>query len=216
MSCSFGKIGGEVLEVRPPLGVLRVEAVDGLDPEQAVVLLGVLRLAHLAGDVVAGAQAEAADLRLRDVDVVRAGEQALAAQEAEAVVRRSRARRRRRCCPGARPGSGGCGRSAPAWAGRRRFRCAASIAKSMRSSRVRRSRSAILRLRWRIATVATSLRGRGGCSLGKFCCGRACSASAGRTSCHVVTNCRLLRVAADGDCAVTYQRCGHVLVYRPL
>ena len=44
------------------------------------------RGADRAGDAVAGAQAEAADLARADVDVVRARQQAVAAQEAEAVV----------------------------------------------------------------------------------------------------------------------------------
>src|SRR5690606_6797515 len=39
-----------------------------------------------AGDVVAGAQAEATDLRLRHVDISGTGEQPLTAEEAEAVV----------------------------------------------------------------------------------------------------------------------------------
>ena len=66
---------GQVLEVRALLRGLRVEAVDVLDAEEPVVLLAVLRRAHLAAHVVASAQAEAPDLRLAYVDVVAAGQQ---------------------------------------------------------------------------------------------------------------------------------------------
>ena len=67
-------------------GGLGVDAVDRVDPEHAPVLLGLARGAHGAGDAVADAQAEAADLAGADVDVVRAGQQAVAAHEAEALV----------------------------------------------------------------------------------------------------------------------------------
>ena len=73
---SSGKIGVRRIEVRAAAGGLGIDAVDGFDPQQAEELLVVLRRAHLAGDAVAGAQAEAANLRLRDVDVVRARQQA--------------------------------------------------------------------------------------------------------------------------------------------
>ncbi len=69
----------------------RWRAVSGSTPltdvdlEQGVVLLVVLGLAHLAGDLVAAAQAEAADLAERHVDVVVALHEALGAQKAEAV-----------------------------------------------------------------------------------------------------------------------------------
>ena len=67
----------------------RVE-VDRLDLEQREVALAVLGRADLSADRVAGAQAEAADLRRRDVDVVGAREVVLVgrAQEAEAVGQR--------------------------------------------------------------------------------------------------------------------------------
>ena len=81
-----GEDGRQVVEVGPPLGDLRIEAVDRLDAQQAEVLLALLGRAHLAGDHVARAQAEAANLRLGDVDVVGAGQEALLAQEAEAVL----------------------------------------------------------------------------------------------------------------------------------
>ena len=63
---------GQVPEVRAAAGGLGVDAVDGVDAEQAPVLLALARGAHGAGDAVADAQAEAADLAGADVDVVRA------------------------------------------------------------------------------------------------------------------------------------------------
>src|SRR5690606_25239359 len=62
-------------------------AVDGVDDVQREVALAVLGPADAAGDVVAGAQVEAADLRRADVGVVGAGQvRSLGrAQEAEAV-----------------------------------------------------------------------------------------------------------------------------------
>jgi hypothetical protein len=59
-----------------------------LDLQQREVALAVLRRADLAGDGVAGAQVEAADLAGRDVDVVGAGQVGAVrrAQEAEAVL----------------------------------------------------------------------------------------------------------------------------------
>ena len=61
--------------------------VDGVDFDQREVALAFFRRADLAGDGVAGAQIEAADLRRRDVDVVRAGQIVVLgrAQEAESV-----------------------------------------------------------------------------------------------------------------------------------
>ncbi len=61
--------------------------VDGVDLDEREVALAFLGRADLAGDGVAGAQIEAADLRGRDVDVVGAGQIVVLgrAQEAEAV-----------------------------------------------------------------------------------------------------------------------------------
>jgi hypothetical protein len=61
--------------------------VDGVDFDEREVALAFLGRADLAGDGVAGAQIEAADLRGRDVDVVGAGQVVVLgrAQEAEAV-----------------------------------------------------------------------------------------------------------------------------------
>ena len=66
------------------LGVLEVERVD---LEQSEVTLAFLGAADMAVDGVAGAQAEAADLRWRNVDVVGAGQVIgfRRAQKAEAV-----------------------------------------------------------------------------------------------------------------------------------
>ena len=60
--------------------------VHGLDFEQGEEAFLVLGRADLAGDQVAGLQVEAADLRRRDVNVLRAGQviEAVRAQEAEA------------------------------------------------------------------------------------------------------------------------------------
>ncbi len=77
----------QVLEQHLALGRLRRFAVDGVDHRQREVALAVLGPADAAGDFVAGAQVEAADLAGRDVDVVGAGQVAgiVRAQEAEAV-----------------------------------------------------------------------------------------------------------------------------------
>ena len=87
LSRSVGIERRQVVEedlVARDLGVLEV---DRLDLDQGEVALALLGRAHLAGDGVAGAQVEAADLGGRDVDVVRAGQVVVVgrAQEAEAV-----------------------------------------------------------------------------------------------------------------------------------
>ena len=76
----------ERVEVRAVARLIGADAVDRLDAQQAEELLALLRRPHLAGDEVAGAQAELADLRLRDVDIFRAGQEALLPQEAVAVL----------------------------------------------------------------------------------------------------------------------------------
>ena len=53
---------------------LGVFEVDGFDFNQREVALAVFRRAHLSRDGVAGAQIELANLRRRDVDIVRARE----------------------------------------------------------------------------------------------------------------------------------------------
>ncbi len=82
---SSGKSGVSFSNYGPLAGDLRVDAVDVVDLEQRVVLLVVLGLAHLAVDLVAAAQTEAADLRQSHVDVLVALREAAGAQEAEAV-----------------------------------------------------------------------------------------------------------------------------------
>jgi hypothetical protein len=71
-----------------PLGGFERLAVERVEHVKRDVALAVLRAADAAGDFVAGAQVEAADLAGRDVDVVRAGQVAGvgAAQEAVTVV----------------------------------------------------------------------------------------------------------------------------------
>src|SRR3989442_13533675 len=59
-----GKDRRELLQVGAALGSLRVEAVDGVDPRQAEVLLGVLRLADGARHLIPRAQARAGALCL--------------------------------------------------------------------------------------------------------------------------------------------------------
>ena len=61
--------------------------VDGVNLDESEIALAFLGRADLAGDGVAGAQVEAADLRGRDVDVIGAGQIVVlgGAQEAEAI-----------------------------------------------------------------------------------------------------------------------------------
>src|SRR5690606_21484381 len=78
----------QVLEQDLVLRRFRRLAVDVVDLEQREVALAFLRRSDAAGDVVAGAQVETADLARADVDVVGAGEVGSieATQEAEAVL----------------------------------------------------------------------------------------------------------------------------------
>ena len=76
----------QVVEVRPATSGLDVDAVHGLDPQQAAVLLAFDRRTGGAADAIPDAQAEAADLGRGDVDVVGARQQAVAAHEAVALV----------------------------------------------------------------------------------------------------------------------------------
>ncbi len=77
---------GQVAEDRPAAGGLDVDAVDRVDAEHPPVLLGIARGADRAADAVADPEPEPADLAGADVDVVRAGQQAVAAHEPEALV----------------------------------------------------------------------------------------------------------------------------------
>ncbi len=83
---SSGWTGRQVGEDRPAASGLGVDAVDRVDAQHAPVLLALARGTHGAGDAVADPQPEAADLARRDVHVVRAGQQAVAAHEPEALV----------------------------------------------------------------------------------------------------------------------------------
>ena len=78
---------GQVVEVDLVAGLLGLFEIDRVDLEKGEIALAVFRGADVAVDGVAGAQAEAADLRGRDVDVVGAGQvvRFRRAQEAEAV-----------------------------------------------------------------------------------------------------------------------------------
>ena len=74
-------------ELGPLAGLLDVLPVDGVEPDERVVLVLALALARLAdgaGDGVTAAQAVLADLRQRHVDVVRAGQ--VTGRPDEAVV----------------------------------------------------------------------------------------------------------------------------------
>ena len=81
-----GEQRGEVLEARPPAGLLGVGAVDRQHVEQRRVLLVAPGRAARPGDVVALAQPELAGELDRDVGVLAAREVALDAQEAVALV----------------------------------------------------------------------------------------------------------------------------------
>ncbi len=82
----LGEDRGEVLEVRAAPRELGVDAVHCFDTQEREVLLRVLRRAGLAGDEVAGAQADAPHLARGHVYVLRRGEEVRAAEEAEAVL----------------------------------------------------------------------------------------------------------------------------------
>ena len=81
-----GEDRNERVEVRTALGGLGVDRVDRVDAKQAPVLLLVLGRPGLAGHPVPGPQAEAANLRGADVDVVGRRHDAVTAQEPEALI----------------------------------------------------------------------------------------------------------------------------------
>ncbi len=60
--------------------------VDGLDLDQREILLAFMRRTHLAADGVAGLQVELADLRGRNVNVVRTGQIVVIGRAEEAVA----------------------------------------------------------------------------------------------------------------------------------
>ena len=82
---SRGKMGVNESNDGRRRAVSAIDAVDGLHAQQAEELLVVLWRPHLTADAVAGAKTEAANLRLRDVDVIRAGKESRTAQKTEAV-----------------------------------------------------------------------------------------------------------------------------------
>ena len=83
-----GEQRGEVLEQDLVLPVVRLAHVDLVNLEQREVF-AVLRRADLAGDAVAGAEAETPNLARGDVDVVRSGEVGTVRrpQEAESILK---------------------------------------------------------------------------------------------------------------------------------
>src|SRR6185437_2408590 len=64
---------GQIVEVDLVLGLFRVLEIQRVDFQQRKVALALFRAANMTFDRIAGAQAEAADLRRRDIDVIRAG-----------------------------------------------------------------------------------------------------------------------------------------------
>jgi hypothetical protein len=68
-----------LFERAPSANLLGQVSVDTIDADEPVILLALLRAAHLAFDQVSAAKFEAADLRLADVDVFRTDDVAVAA-----------------------------------------------------------------------------------------------------------------------------------------
>ena len=77
--------GCQEIEMRATFGDFRVHAVNGFYAQQAIVLFVILRWTNLAGNHISCAQAEAANLRLRDVDIHIAGQETLLSEETEPV-----------------------------------------------------------------------------------------------------------------------------------
>ncbi len=77
----------QVVEIDSMPNRIRFVEIDLVDLQQGEIALAILRRADLALDRIAGAQAEAADLAGRDIDVVRPGEiiRLGRAQEAEPI-----------------------------------------------------------------------------------------------------------------------------------
>ena len=69
----LGQDRGQLVEVRAASPGQRLVAVDRVDVDERAVALAAARLARRPGDLVAGAQLAAADLRGRDVDVAGSG-----------------------------------------------------------------------------------------------------------------------------------------------
>ena len=70
----IGEQRREVVEIDLVLGLFRILEIERVDFEQREITFAFFRAADVAFDGVAGAKAEAADLRGRDVDVVGAGQ----------------------------------------------------------------------------------------------------------------------------------------------
>ncbi len=80
-----GEDGRQPVEPGTPFRLFRVHVVDRLDPQQAKVLFAFLWRADLADHGIACSQPKAPDLRLRHIDIIRAGKQIAGAQEANAI-----------------------------------------------------------------------------------------------------------------------------------
>ncbi len=75
----------ELVEVRPIARRFGIDAVDQLNPQQAEVALIFFGWSYLAGDPVSSPQAEAPDLGLRHIHIVRPRQHPVAAQKAKAI-----------------------------------------------------------------------------------------------------------------------------------
>src|SRR6185369_8477488 len=64
----------QIIEIDLVLGLFRVFKIERVDLQQCEIAFAFFRAADVAFDGIAGAEAEATDLRRRDVDVIRAGQ----------------------------------------------------------------------------------------------------------------------------------------------
>ena len=89
----------QVVEQNLVPSLFRRLEVDRLDLHQRKILLALMRRPHIAADRIARLQVELADLRRRDVNVIRARQIVVIrrAQKAIAIRAESRARLQRRC-----------------------------------------------------------------------------------------------------------------------
>ena len=70
----------------PPSGLAGVDAVDGVNSQEAPILLGLARSTDGARDPIANPEPEATDLAGRNVHVIGARQQAVTAHEPEAFI----------------------------------------------------------------------------------------------------------------------------------
>ena len=77
--------GGQDIKVGTTFGDLGVYTVNGFNTQQTIVFFVILRRTDLAGNHVSGAQTEAANLRLRDIDIHIAWQEPFLSKKAEPV-----------------------------------------------------------------------------------------------------------------------------------